>query len=65
VIVFFLVARTDHIRAAGWLVFAPLFFYGWWNPRYVLLLVAPIEEGSGFAMRSVGISPRHFPPVAR
>jgi D-alanyl-lipoteichoic acid acyltransferase DltB (MBOAT superfamily) len=32
----------DHLLAAGWLVFASLFFYGWWNPRYVLLLVASI-----------------------
>ena len=42
VLVFFRIARRNHLLAAGWLVFASLFFYGWWNPRYVLLLVASI-----------------------
>jgi len=39
VFVFFRIARRNHLLAAGWLVFASLFFYGWWNPRYVLLLM--------------------------
>src|SRR6478736_4841272 len=42
VFVFFRIARRSHLLGAGWLVFASLFFYGWWNPRYVLLLVASI-----------------------
>jgi D-alanyl-lipoteichoic acid acyltransferase DltB (MBOAT superfamily) len=36
---FFLIGRFHHKAAAGWLVAASLFFYGWWNPVYVLLLV--------------------------
>ena len=39
---FFLLARTSHVMAAGWLAAASLFFYGWWNPAYVGLLMASI-----------------------
>ena len=39
---FFVFARTSHMLAAGWLAAASLFFYGWWNPAYVLLLLASI-----------------------
>ena len=36
---FFLIGRSGAQRAAiGWLVAASLFFYGWWNPAYLLLL---------------------------
>ncbi len=38
VVVFFWLARASHGLAAGWLALASLFFYGWWNPAYVLLL---------------------------
>jgi D-alanyl-lipoteichoic acid acyltransferase DltB (MBOAT superfamily) len=39
---FFLLARASHLLAAGWLAAASLFFYGWWNPAYVALLLASI-----------------------
>jgi alginate O-acetyltransferase complex protein AlgI len=40
---FFLIARVAGARAAGlWLVLASLFFYGFWRPVHVLLLVASI-----------------------
>jgi len=39
---FFSVARHSHRLAALWLAAASLFFYGWWNPQYVLLLLASI-----------------------
>ena len=39
---FFLFARTSHMLAAGWLAVASLFFYGWWNPAYVTLLLLSI-----------------------
>jgi alginate O-acetyltransferase complex protein AlgI len=39
---FFLLARLSHTAAAAWLALASLFFYGWWNPAYVALLVASI-----------------------
>jgi alginate O-acetyltransferase complex protein AlgI len=35
-------ARTGHFLAAAWLTLASLFFYGWWNPAYVGLLLASI-----------------------
>ncbi len=40
--VFFLLARVSHLLAAGWLAAASVFFYGWWNPAYVGLLMASI-----------------------
>jgi D-alanyl-lipoteichoic acid acyltransferase DltB (MBOAT superfamily) len=39
---FFLLARWSHRVATLWLVTASLFFYGWWSPRYLVLLVASI-----------------------
>ncbi|MCL4183305.1 MAG: MBOAT family protein [Burkholderiaceae bacterium] len=38
--VFFLLGRRQwHELAITWLVLASLFFYGWWNPRYLILIV--------------------------
>ncbi len=50
ILVFFGVARVSHVLAAGWLTLASLFFYGWWNPAYVVLLLASIafNYASGF-----------------
>ncbi len=39
---FFLLARIAPMLAAAWLTAASLFFYGWWNPLYVVLLAASI-----------------------
>jgi len=39
---FYVFARTNHALAAGWLAAASLFFYGWWNPIYVGLLLGSI-----------------------
>lgn len=41
-LVFFLVGRINHLFAAGWLAAASLFFYAWWNPAYVGLLLMSI-----------------------
>lgn len=35
-------ARFGHRVSALWLVFASLFFYGWWSPKYVGLLLASV-----------------------
>lgn len=40
--VFFLLARSSRSGAAAWLALASLFFYGWWNPKFVSLLLASI-----------------------
>ncbi|MGE4109612.1 MAG: MBOAT family protein [Burkholderiales bacterium] len=36
---FFALGRSSPKLAAGWLAAASLFFYGWWNPAYVALLL--------------------------
>jgi alginate O-acetyltransferase complex protein AlgI len=41
-IVFFQLGRYSQRLAAGWLTFGSLFFYAWWNPVYVLLLLGSI-----------------------
>jgi D-alanyl-lipoteichoic acid acyltransferase DltB (MBOAT superfamily) len=37
--VFFMLGRRNTVWAAAWLALASLFFYGWWNPKYVALLL--------------------------
>ena len=39
---FFLLGARRQWMAAAWLALASLFFYGWWNPAYVGLLLASI-----------------------
>jgi alginate O-acetyltransferase complex protein AlgI len=39
---FFLLARVSHFLAASWLTLASVFFYGWWNPAYIGLLLGSI-----------------------
>jgi alginate O-acetyltransferase complex protein AlgI len=39
---FFVIGRFSRVAAAGWLALASLFFYGWWDPRYVPLLVGSV-----------------------
>jgi D-alanyl-lipoteichoic acid acyltransferase DltB (MBOAT superfamily) len=41
-VVFFWLARTSHTFAAGWLAIASLFFYGYWNPAFIGLLLGSI-----------------------
>jgi len=47
---FFVLARVSDRLAAGWLALASLVFYGWWDARYVALLLASI--GTNFALGS-------------
>jgi D-alanyl-lipoteichoic acid acyltransferase DltB (MBOAT superfamily) len=39
---FFWLAARSHFLAASWLTLASLFFYAWWNPAYVGLLLVSI-----------------------
>jgi len=39
---FFLIARLNQRAAALWLAAASIFFYGWWNPHFVSLLLGSI-----------------------
>ena len=41
-LVFFQFGRVSPKLAAGWVAAASLFFYGWWSPAYVALLVVSI-----------------------
>jgi D-alanyl-lipoteichoic acid acyltransferase DltB (MBOAT superfamily) len=45
---FFMLGRRSHRWAAAWLAVASLFFYGYWNPAYVILLMASIGANYGF-----------------
>jgi D-alanyl-lipoteichoic acid acyltransferase DltB (MBOAT superfamily) len=40
--VFFALGKRHLVYASAWLTAASLFFYGWWNPKYVALLLASI-----------------------
>ena len=42
VVGFFLISKRSHALGTLWLVAASLFFYGWWDVRYVPLLCASI-----------------------
>ena len=45
---FFWIAHSSHRLAALWLAVASLFFYGWWNFHFVLLVIASV--GFNYAM---------------
>ena len=47
--------------ALGWLTLASLFFYGWWNPVYLLLL--GLSAVVGFAIARAARRDRRFVPV--
>ena len=49
-LVFFWLARISHAFAAGWLALASLFFYGYWNPAYVGLLLGSIVCNYAFGL---------------
>src|SRR4051812_49253854 len=51
-IVFFGLGRMTNPRyAVLWLVAASLFFYGWWDPRYLLLIISSIVFNYAVGMR--------------
>jgi len=41
-VVFFVLGRSSHRLAATWLTAGSIFFYGWWNPAYIGLLLGSI-----------------------
>ena len=67
---FFLLGRTSQRLAALWLAAASLFFYGWWDERYVGLLLVSIafNFGAGYLIgRQVSqpVSPSARQPVSQ
>ena len=54
---FWLLSRTNPSLVPLWLAAASLFFYGWWNPSYLVLLTASISANyfAGYTIdRQVG-----------
>ncbi len=47
---FFWLARSSHAYAAAWLALASLFFYGYWNPAYIGLLLGSIACNYAFGL---------------
>jgi D-alanyl-lipoteichoic acid acyltransferase DltB (MBOAT superfamily) len=48
---FYALGHAGTRRGAGlWLGFASLFFYGWWNPRYLLLIAASVAGNYAFGV---------------
>lgn len=47
---FFLLGRINHVYAAGWLALASLFFYGYWNPAYIGLLMGSVACNYTFGL---------------
>jgi alginate O-acetyltransferase complex protein AlgI len=51
--------RFHYKFAIAWLVLASLFFYGWWNPNYLWLIVASILVNYAFGI-SLADKPSKF-----
>ena len=47
---FFQLGRVSHTYASAWLALASLFFYGYWNPAYVGLLLGSISCNYAFGL---------------
>jgi alginate O-acetyltransferase complex protein AlgI len=55
---FYALSKFGHRLAAAWIAAASLFFYAWWNPPFVLLLVVSIAFNFGIGQL---IARRHAP----
>lgn len=58
---FFQLARFHHAYSAAWLAIASLFFYGYWNPAYVGLLLGSIVCNYAFGMWIAKAGVQHAP----
>ncbi|GAB4116701.1 MAG: hypothetical protein Fur0026_04220 [Sideroxydans sp.] len=56
---YFQLARITQAYAAAWLALSSLFFYGYWNPAYVGLLLGSIVCNYAFGMwiAKAGVQP--------
>jgi alginate O-acetyltransferase complex protein AlgI len=59
---FFILGRRSHGLAAGWLAAASLFFYGYWSPAALPLLILSICANYRFGLL---LSPRELVPQSR
>jgi alginate O-acetyltransferase complex protein AlgI len=62
---FFALGRRSPLAAAAWLALASLFFYGWWNPAYVALLIGSMVFNHAFGVRIVRALSANDAPRAR
>ena len=63
---FFLTGRIGGTRwALYWLVAASLFFYGWWNPKFVVLLMGSILANYECGQRILRLAQSGRPRAAR
>ncbi len=58
-LVFFQLGRVNKSYASAWLAFASIFFYGYWNPAYVGLLIGSITYNYVFGMWISNASIQH------
>ncbi|MCL5124811.1 MAG: MBOAT family protein [Deltaproteobacteria bacterium] len=49
-VIFYLLGKRSHRLAASWLGLASLFFYGWWDVRFVPLLIGSILANYTFGV---------------
>lgn len=56
---FFQLGRINHAYAAAWLALASLFFYGYWNPVYVTLLLGSVICNYAFGLWIAKAGVRH------
>jgi D-alanyl-lipoteichoic acid acyltransferase DltB (MBOAT superfamily) len=65
---FFPLARQSHALALAWLTLASLIFYGWWNPKWLPLMLASIAfnfaAGREIAARARGIGGGWLPSLS-
>ena len=62
VVVYFWLTRVRRAAAArAWLVLASLFFYGWWNPHHVPLLLLSMAGNWLVGARLAAAPGRHRP----
>ncbi len=62
---YLLAARVSHRLGSGVLVVASLFFYGWWNPTYVPLLLASAAFNYGMSRGIVRAQALARPALAK
>jgi D-alanyl-lipoteichoic acid acyltransferase DltB (MBOAT superfamily) len=59
--VFYLLGSVNRQGAAAWLALASLFFYGWWDARYVVLLLGSIGANFGLGVALAHMAARGNP----
>lgn len=64
-LVFFWLGKQSHALAAGWLTATSLFFYGWWNPAYVGLLLVSIGFNYTLGIWIAKMGVKHKPDVQK